>query len=214
MASTRKIPVDRKQRTKAEQRRLTVLVLGLVILLTLAFAGAMVYIGYSKWHRYDNFNSTMSSYVKGYDPSRALERRNGADPQTQDVNFAAAGPVLVIDPAKRQVMVQAQSSLPTALRATSPSKVRLVVWADRYELKVGNYIGRSGGVASAYTSYADLTFVMPSSGKVLGEVDMAGGPPPEATSGSNGHGSPVSNGDIAQRIAGWIAQTPGTPQAK
>ena len=198
--SLTKPPRTERQR---QQRKLGLVLLGGAML----FIIGIIVVAAIAPKPYAAFSKNMGIYAQGYNPSQVDQQRSSNDTTTTK-SVWASGPVLVIDPGKKAVVDDAQASLPSDRKATSPKNVNLVVWLDRYTYQVSTY--ENGD--PAYRWYADLTFVDPHSGNVLGRTEISGGDPPHSISNSSNKedatGSMVSGSDVAKSIAEWVAATP------
>jgi len=127
--------------------------------------------------------------------------------QTTAVTTHLSGPIVVIDPSKRQIKDDIQSRLPSSLKPKNAQAIRIIVWVDCYTRATSSY---SDGT-SANTWYSDQTFVDADTHKILGYTELTGGDPPSYvyTNGSR-TGSEISSSDIVDSIVKWNKNTPNS----
>jgi hypothetical protein len=155
-------------------------------------------------------SKNMDSYVKGWtgDYQNQMEKSDNAwTYQAAAVTTHLSGPVVVIDPSKRQIQGDLQSRLPSSLKPKNAQDVRIIVWVDRYTRATSSY---SDGT-SAFTWFSDQTFVDADSHAILGYTEVMGGDPPDYvyTNGSR-TGDEIPGEDIVSSIAKWIQNTPNS----
>lgn len=154
-------------------------------------------------------NAHMATYVAGWtrDYWAAAETdSNLSVSQTGAVTTHLVGPVVVVNPIKRDVIADIQSRLPGYLHPKNAEAVQVVVWDDHYTRVTGHY---SPGGGNVYTWYADQVFVDARTHKVLGTTELVGGPPPQMLiNATEGWGDDIPNSRIAQSITDWVNSTP------
>jgi len=155
-------------------------------------------------------SASMDNYVKGWTDkyqSQMEKSDNAWIYQTTTVTTHLSGPVVVIDPSKKQIQDDIQSRLPSSLKPKNAQSIRIIVWMDRYTRATSSY---SDGT-SANTWFADQTFVDADTHKILGYTELTGGEPPSYVyTNGNRTGSEVSGSRIADSIVKWIQNTPNS----
>lgn len=153
-------------------------------------------------------SASMNNYVKGWTDkyqSQMESSDNAWTHQTTTVTTHLSGPVVVINPSKRQIEDDIQSRLPSSLKPKNTQAIRIIVWVDRYTRATSSY---SDGT-SANTWFADQTFVDADTHEILGYTELMGGDPPSYvyTNGSR-TGDEISGSRIVDSIVKWIQNTP------
>jgi hypothetical protein len=155
-------------------------------------------------------SANMNNYVKGWTnkyQSQMEKSDNAWVYQTTAVTTHLSGPVVVIDPGKRQIQDDIQSKLSSSLKPKNTQAIRIIVWVDRYTRATSSY---SDGT-SANTWFTDQTFVDADTHKILGYTECMGGDPPSYVyTNGNRTGSEISGSHIADNIAKWIQNTPNS----
>lgn len=155
-------------------------------------------------------SANMDNYVKGWTDKYKSQMESSDNKwvyQATTVTTHLTGPVVVVDPSKRQIDGDIQSNLSSSLKPKNAQDIRIIVWVDKYTRATGKY---SDGT-SAFTWYSDQTFVDADTHEILGYTECTGGDPPSYvyTNGSR-TGSEVSGSHIADSIAKWIENTPSS----
>lgn len=155
-------------------------------------------------------SASMDNYVKGWTDEYQSQMEGNDNKwiyQTTAVTTHLTGPVVVVDPSKRQIEGDIQSKLPDSLKPKNAQAIRMIVWVDRYTRATGKY---SDGT-SALTWFSDQTFVDADTHEILGYTELKGGSPSKRvyTNGSR-TGSEISGSSIADSIVKWIENTPSS----
>lgn len=155
-------------------------------------------------------SASMDNYMKGWTDKYKSQMEKSDNKwvyQTTAVTNHLSGPVVVIDPSKRQIEDDIQSKLPSSLKPKNAQAIRIIVWVDRYTRATSSY---SDGT-SANTWFSDQTFVDADTHKILGYTECMGGDPPSYVyTNGNRTGDEVSSSRIADSIVKWIKNTPNS----
>ena len=206
----------KRERTLKKTKTISIIVLVLFGLWVLGATNGDILDNY-KWPWIDTsegsnytLSANMDNYVKGWTDkyqSQIEKSDNAWTYQTTAVTAHLSGPVVVVNPSKRQIEGDIQSKLPSSLKPKNAQAIRIIVWVDRYTRATSSY---SDGT-SANTWFSDQTFVDASTHKILGYTECMGGDPPSYvyTNGSR-TGDEISGSDIVDSIVKWIQNTPNS----
>jgi len=153
-------------------------------------------------------SANMNTYMQGWTDKYKNQMEDSDNAwvyQAPAVTTHLSGPVIVIDPSKKQIQDDIQSKLPSELKPKNAQDIRIIVWVDRYTRATSSYSDGS----SANTWFSDQTFVNADTHEILGYTELMGGDPPSYVyTNGNRTGDEISGDRIADSIAKWIQNTP------